>query len=122
MRLCFGEPRLWEIGVEAAVLGEERALRTDGTEGESVRGSARFAGAGDVCSENREGFANPSKILDFLVGELKIAGSTFSESSSSMMAGPRARFPVDAAGLGFSGEANLEDISGEIAEGDEFSV
>lgn len=104
------------------MLGEERALRTDGTEGEAVRGSARFAGAGDVTSENLEGFANPSEVFDFLVGEWKIEGSTFSESSSSKMAGPRARLPVDGAGVGFSGEANLEDSSGAIAGGDAFSL
>lgn len=122
MRLCFGEPRLWAIGVEAAVFGDERALRMDGMAGEAVRGSALLTGAGEVKSENLEGFENPSDIFDFLVGELKREGSTFSESSSSNIAGPRWRLPVDAAGLGLSGDANLEFNSGVRAGGDAFSL
>lgn len=109
MRLCLGEPRLWAMGVELV----DKALRTDGTDGEAVRGSALFTG--DATSENLDGLENPSEVFDFLVGELKKEGSTFSESSSSKMAGPRARLPVEAVGLGLRGEANLEFSSGVIA-------
>lgn len=40
-RLCLGEPRVREIGVEFVVLGlgEERALRTEGTEGVAKKGA-----------------------------------------------------------------------------------
>lgn len=115
MRLCLGEPRLWAMGVELV----DKALRTDGTDGEAVRGSALFTG--DATSENLDGLENPSEVFDFLVGELKKEGSTFSESSSSKMAGPRARLPVEAVGLGLRGEANLEFSSGVIAKHCAFS-
>ena len=80
-RLCLGDPRLWAMGVDLAVLGEERALRIDAVDGEAVRGLTALKGEG--TSENLDGFENPSEVLDFLMGELKIEGSTFSESSSS---------------------------------------
>lgn len=121
MRLCFGDPRLWAIGVEAVVFGDERALRTDGMDGEAVRGSLADL-SGDGMSENFDGLENPSVVFDFLVGELKMEGSTFSASlSSSKMAGPRLRFPVDAVGLGLSGDANLELESGVRAGEGTFS-
>lgn len=119
MRLCFGEPRLWLMGVEVVVFGEERALRTDGMEGEAVSGSLVLSGEGTMA--NFDGLENPSVVFGFLVGELTLEGSTFSASSSSKMAGPRLRFPVDAVGLGLSGEANGEIESGVKAGGHAFS-
>lgn len=119
MRLCLGEPRLWLMGVEVVVFGEERVLRTDGMEGEAVRGSLALSGEG--TSAKVDGLENPSVVLDFLEGELEVAGLVFSSSSSSKMAGPRLRFPVDAVGLGLSGDANLELDSGVRAGGGEFS-
>jgi hypothetical protein len=81
-RLFLGEPRLLVMGVDFAVLGDERALRTDGTEGVAVSGLT-----GDVKIENWAGLTNPASqlllVLDFLVGLLKIEGSMFSESASS---------------------------------------
>jgi len=93
------------MGVELTVFGDERALRTGGMEGETVRGALILDG--EVMSEKLEGLENPSVVLDFLVGELKIEGSTFSESSSSKMAGAR-RLPVDCVWVGFKGEAKAE--------------
>lgn len=109
-RLCFGEPRLRLTGVQLLVFGDESALRTEGIDGVVV--IADWLGLdGDVKSENEgenEGFENPSLVLDFLVGELKMEGSTFSESSSSNTDGAR-RLPV-AGFVGprvcFSGEEN----------------
>lgn len=91
IRLCLGEPRLWLIGVEVLVFGEERALRTEGIEGEAVL--AGIGLDGEVNRENCDGFDSPSNVLDFFVGELKIDGSAFSESSSSKTDGAR-RLPV----------------------------
>lgn len=105
MRLCFGEPRLKLMGVELLVLGEERALRTDGMEGEAVSGG--LVREGEATRENLEGLENPSLVLDFLLGELKMDGSTFSESSSSKMEGAR-RLPVEGVRDGFSAEVKLE--------------
>lgn len=92
-RLFFGEPRLWLMGVEVLVLGDEIALRTEGAAGEAVTGRLSFED-GDVIKEKLTGLENPSIVLDFLVGELKMEGSTFSESSSSNTAAAR-RLPVE---------------------------
>jgi hypothetical protein len=92
MRLFFGDPRLWLIGVEVLVFGDDRALRTEGIDGEAVNGIG-LGLDGDVMSKNEEGFENPSIFLDFFDGELKIEGSMFSESISSNADGAR-RLPV----------------------------
>lgn len=107
-RLFLGEPRLWLMGVDFAVLGEERALRTEEMEGagEAVRETLDLAG--EATMENRAGLTKPSLLVrDFLVGELKAAGSVFSQSSSWKISGSRWRLPVDEAALGFSGHAKL---------------
>lgn len=107
-RLFFGEPRLWLIGVDLAVFGEERDLRTDGREvaGEAVREMLDLAG--DATMEKRAGFMKSWLLVrDFLVGELKTAGSVFSQSSSSKISGSRWRLPVDEGALGFNGHAKL---------------
>ena len=82
-RLFFGEPRLCVIGVDFAVFGDERALRTLGTDGVAETLTLGFTGA--VNSENLGGFTKPASLLifDFFVGELNADGSTFSESASS---------------------------------------
>lgn len=107
-RLFFGEPRLWLIGVDLAVFGEERDLRTEGREvaGEAVRETLGLVG--DVTREKRAGFTK-SWLLerDFLEGELKTSGSVFSQSSSSKISGSRRRLPMDDGALGFSGHAKL---------------
>lgn len=92
MRLCFGDPRLRLMGVELLVFGDERAFRTEGIAGEEETEDG-LGLDGEVMSENLEGLDNPSTVLDFLVGELKMEGSTFSESSSSNTDGAR-RLPV----------------------------
>ena len=82
MRLCFGEPRLVVMGVDLAVLGDERALRIDGMGGEVPR--LVLGCTGEVKRENLAGLTRPaSLVLDLLVGELKTEGSMFSESPSS---------------------------------------
>jgi hypothetical protein len=84
-RLFLGEPRLLVIGVDFAVLGDESALRMDGTEGVAVRPTLGLTG--DVKSEKCTGLTDPASqlldVLDFLFGLLKIEGSMFSESASS---------------------------------------
>lgn len=89
MRLCLGDPRLRFIGVELLVFGrgDERAFRTEGIEGEVVIDGTGLDG--EVKMENWTGFEYASPVLDFLVGELKIDGSTFSASSSSNTDGAR---------------------------------
>jgi hypothetical protein len=109
------------MGVELLVFGEERALRTEGMEGDAVMG-ALLDLEGEVNRVNWEGFekVNPSApaVLDFLEGELKMEGSTFSESSSSNTEGAR-RLPVDGFRLAcLSGDVK----SGEIAVGVAFSI
>lgn len=102
------------MGVELTVLGDERALRIDGTAGEALL----IRGVGAVKRENLAGLTNPASllILDFLVGELKTEGSTFSESTSSKISGARWRFPVDGVGVGFKlGEAKLGEIAMDLA-------
>ena len=42
IRLCLGEPRLWLIGVEVLVFGEESALRIEGMAGEAEIGRLDF--------------------------------------------------------------------------------
>lgn len=112
MRLCLGEPREVEMGVEWAVSAfrtEEEAEEAMGVEETGDAGSGMAAGAfeGEVkrAKWGIEGLEKPSDVFDFLVGELSRAGSAFSASSSSKMAGPRERLPVEALGLGFNGEA-----------------
>jgi hypothetical protein len=107
-RLFLGDPRLWLMGVDLAVFGEERDLRMEGMEvaGEAVSETLGLAGAATM--ENLAGFTNPSLLVrDFLVGELKTAGSLFSQSSSSKISGSRWRLPIDEVALGFSGHAKL---------------
>jgi hypothetical protein len=117
-RLFFGEPRLWLIGVDLAVFGEESDLRTDGREvaGEAVRET--LDRAGDATRENRAGFTEESWLLerDFLVGELKTAGSVFSQSSSSKISGSRRRLPIDDGALGFNGHAKLGVLGDKAAQ------
>jgi hypothetical protein len=113
MRLFFGEPRLWLMGVDLAVLGEERDLRMDGTEvaGEAV--SETLDLAGEATMENLAGFTKPWLLVrDFLVGELKADGSAFSQSSSSKMSASRWRLPVDEGALGLDGHAKLGVMAG----------
>lgn len=103
-RLFFGEPRLWLMGVDLAVLGEETVLRTDDMEvaGEAVRD--RLDRAGVAPKENRAGFTTTSLVVrDFLEGELETTGSVFSQSSSSKISGSRWRLPMEAGALAFSG-------------------
>ena len=107
-RLFLGEPRLWLIGVERAVLGEETDLRTEGTDGagEAVREALDLAGEG--IKENRAGFATTSLVVRvFLLGEF---GSAFSQSSSSKISGSRWRLPIEGVALGFSGHAKEEEL------------
>lgn len=106
-RLFLGEPRLVLMGVDFAVLGEERALRTEGRVGVVVRLAVGFRGA--VKREKAAGLTKPAslKVLDLLVGVQKRDGSIFSEESSSKISGARWRFPVDAVGDGLSGVANV---------------
>ena len=86
--MFFGEPRLWLMGVDLAVFGEERDLRMDGIEGagEAVRETLDLAG--DATMENLAGFTK-SLLRDFLVGEPKASGLMFSQSSSSKISGSR---------------------------------
>lgn len=88
-RLCFGEPRLALMGVVVVVVG------TDSDTGFLVE-IADFIG--DVGFRmNLEGLIGvPSKFFDRFEGELKMAGSTFSESSdSSKVVTERRRLPGD---------------------------
>ena len=85
--MFFGEPRLLEMGVDLAVLGDESALRTDTTEGVALR-LTLLGLTGEVKIEKLAGLMYPASmlllaVLDFLVGLLKTEGSTFSESASS---------------------------------------
>lgn len=112
-RLFFGEPRLVLMGVDLAVLGEERALRMEGMLGVAVMLELGLSLVGEVKRENLARLTKPAslKALDFLVGEQKSDGSTFSEESSSKMSGARWRLPVDAVGDGFSGVAKLGEMA-----------
>ena len=119
-RLFLGEPRLWLMGVDLAVLGEESDLRVDGREvaGEAVRETLELAG--DATMENRAGFTNPWLLVRvFLVGvgELKAAGSVFSQSSSSKISGSRWRLPVDDVALRFNGHAKLGVVGDRAGQG-----
>lgn len=66
MRLFFGEPRLVLMGVDLAVLGEERALRIEGIVGVAVRLELELgvelecALAGDRNREGLAGLMNPA--------------------------------------------------------------
>jgi len=117
IRLCLGEPRLRLIGVELVVLGrcDESAFRTEAIEGE-VFTDGTDLDEGDVKMENWTGFEYASPVLDFLVGELKIDGSTFSASSSSNSNAARRLLPEDWTGLP-CGDEKVD----EIAIGIEFS-
>ena len=85
-RLFLGEPRLLVMGVDLAVLGDESALRTDGTEGVALR-LTLLGLTGEVKMEKLAGLMYPASlwlaVLDFLVGLLKTEGSMFSASASS---------------------------------------
>lgn len=96
------------MGVDLAVLGEESDFRMDDREvaGEAVRET--LALAGEATMENLAGFTKPLLLVrDFLVGELKMAGSVFSQSSSSKISASRWRLPTDSVALGFNGHAKL---------------
>jgi len=106
-RLFLGEPRLWLMGVDLVVFGEESVLRTEGTEGLAVSAGLAWTEGVDIKA-NFAGLTYPaSLILDFLVGELKSEGSTFSESTESSKISEARRLPVDEVGLGFSGEEKV---------------
>lgn len=108
-RLFFGDPRLWLMGVERAVLGEESDLRAEGAEGagEAVRETLDLAG--EATMEDRAGLADTSlAVRDFLGGEPEATGSVFSQSLSSKISGSRWRLPMEAVALGFSGHGNWE--------------
>jgi len=98
IRLCFGEPRLVVmLGVEAAVFGVDvSALRTEGKHGDDEMTRLGFAGDCGVARRRKLkcGLEGASVVLERLVGELKTAGSRFSESSSSSKADAE-RFPID---------------------------
>ena len=118
IRLCLGEPRLRLIGVELVVLGrcDESAFRTEGIEGEAVTDGTDLD-VGDVKMENWAGFEYASPVLDFLVGELKIEGSTFSASSSSNSNAARRLLPEDWTGLP-SGDEKVDEMAIGIALSD----
>lgn len=118
-RLCLGEPRLWWMGVDLVVFGEERAFRTEGADGLAARvGLVLFTD--EVLSANFAGLTYPaSLIFDFLVGELKRAGSTFSASTESSKISAARRLPVVDVGLGFKGAEKA--VAGEMAEEDDFN-
>lgn len=86
IRLCLGEPRLWEIGVMLLDVGtdNERAWRlmaADVVAGVVKRLNIGFEALSGV----------PSVPLAFFDGERKMFGSTFSESKSSNVSGENAR-------------------------------
>jgi hypothetical protein len=87
-RLCFGEPRLCEMGVALVVAGTESErffrLRLE-TEGE-LKGVVKTEALGAASMRlNVEVLTGvPSKPLAFLDGEVRMLGSTFSESKSSV--------------------------------------
>lgn len=120
-RLFLGEPRLWLMGVERAVLGEETDLRVDGAgeAGEAEAETLLVGLAGEaVTMEKRAGFAMASlAVRDFLGGEPCATGSAFSQSSSSKISGSgsRCRLPIEAAALGFSGHTNWEEMGDRAA-------
>lgn len=116
IRLFFGEPRLLVMDVDLAVLGDDSALRIDGTAGEAER--LMLCLTGEVKRENFAGFTKPASLLlnlDFLLGEVKSDGSRFSESKSSKISGARWRLPVEAVGVGFNGDAKLGEIAANLA-------
>jgi hypothetical protein len=92
------------MGVDLAVLGDESALRTDGTDGVALRLTLDLMG--EVKREKLAGLMYPASlvlaVLDLLVGLLKTQGSMFSESASSKISGARWRLPVDGVGIDFS--------------------
>jgi hypothetical protein len=83
MRLCLGDPRLLLIGVDL-VLDGLRVLRVVEMVGVELS-ETLFMGVGTRL--NLEGLMKSKSrvevVLDFLVGEAKTEGSTFSESASS---------------------------------------
>lgn len=87
-RLCFGEPRLWEMGVGFVVVGTESEtflrLRLE-TEGE-LKGVVKPEDLGMASPRlNVDDLTGaPSKPFAFLDGEATMLGSTFSESKSSV--------------------------------------
>lgn len=115
-RLFFGEPRLWAMGVDLAVLGEETDLRTEDMEGAGEAVRETLDRAGDATMENRAGFTTSLVVRDFFVGELKTAGSLFSQSSSSKISGSRWRLPMEDGALGFSGHLKLGVLGDRAAQ------
>lgn len=85
--LCFGEPRLWEIGVAFVVAGteRERVLRFELEAGVDLKGVVKPEVRGMASTRlNAELLTGvPSKLFAFLDGEATMLGSTFSESKSS---------------------------------------
>lgn len=83
-RLFLGDPRLLVMGVDLVELGEERALRADGTEGVALR-LVLVLTTGEVKMANGAGLTYPASgvvvVLDFLDGLPVMKGSTFSASA-----------------------------------------
>ena len=105
IRLCFGEPRLAEIGVVVVVVGTEResGLFT----GNDTELSEEFVFEDSVVRMNLGLAGMASKFFERLEGELKITGSMFSPSelwSSSKEAAVKVRFPGEARGCFMEGE------------------
>ena len=102
-RLFLGDPRLLVMGVDLVELGEERALRVEGTEGVALR--LVLVLTGEVKMANGAGLTYPASLVevvfDFLVGLPVMKGSTFSESASSKISGARWRLPVEEPGVDF---------------------
>jgi hypothetical protein len=111
MRLCLGDPRLLLMGVDLVLEGV-RVLRVDGTRGVAL---SETLFTGDETRLNLEGLMKSKSrvelVLDFLVGEAKTEGSTFSESASSKISGARWRLPVEGVGVGFMGESKLDEMA-----------
>lgn len=106
------------MGVDLAVLGDESDLRMDGMEvaGEAVRETLDLAG--EATMAKRAGFTKAWLLVrDFLVGELKAAGSVFSQSSSSNTSGSRWRLPTDDGALGFSGHRKAGVLGDRAGQG-----
>lgn len=86
-RLCFGEPRLWEMGVGFVVAGTDRErflrlrLETEGGLKGVVNPEALGKASTRLKVEDLTGV--PLKPFAFLDGEARVLGSTFSASKSS---------------------------------------
>ena len=89
-RLCLGDPRLWLIGVALVVAGRDtdrvEFLRFSDSVGIEVnidKLGLGLEGAASVRMKLDAFRGVPSLFFERLVGELKIEGSTFSESNPS---------------------------------------